>query len=310
MRTTCLTNCLIVITLGCACARAEEMTFKPNWKVGEKQVYEIKTTAQLLFEHEKADEPAKRKFTLAIEVIRADDKAIHLRCKYGEIELENEYRTLYVDHQVGKSFVLQCNPDGSNMRIENVDEIKKSYPKLIQDLYELRGERGQKEELNKVIFEGQNSEEAKKEFIDSFVADAIFLFFPYGKTLDSAKPLKFEGEWPIPFSDKKTYPSDIEWKLLDTATYPKGIEIQWIHTTNPKKMAPLIEEMIRELEAANKLKYPEEISQKFRRISHTTTASFQYDTKSTWMISAKKQNLETGLASDYKKTWEYRLITK
>lgn len=308
MRFLLLMICFISTEIGFEHGWAEEITIKPNWKVGDKRVYEIKTTEQLRFDGEKPDEPAKRKFPLTIEVIRADDKAIHLHCKYGEIELENEYRTLYVDHQVGKSFVLQCNPDGSNMRIENVDEIKKSYPKLVQDLYELRRERGQEEELNKEIYESQKSEKFQVDFIDSFVADAIFLFTPYGKKLDSAKPLKLEGELTNAYNTKKPYPSDIEWKFVTSATPPMNMEIQFRHATNAKKIAPLIEETIAELETRNKQKFSEELLKRFRRISETTTASFQYDPKSTWMISVKKRWLETG-STEYEKTWEYRLIT-
>lgn len=308
MRFLLLMICFISTEIGFEHGWAEEITIKPNWKVGDKRVYEIKTTEQLQFEDEKPDEPAKRKFTLAIEVIRADDKAIHLRCKYGENELENEYRTLYDDYQVGKSFVLQCNPDGSNMRIENVDEFKKSYPKLVQTLYEDRREAGQEEKLNKEIYELQKSQKFREKFIDSFVADAIFLFTPYGKTHDSAKPLKLEGELPNRYSDQKPYPSDIEWKYVPAATAQKNVEIQLVHGTNAKKIAPLIEERIAELEAANKQKFPEVSLKKFQRFSETRTASFQYDPKSTWMISVKKQRIETGFA-EYIRTWEYRLIT-
>ncbi len=292
MRCFFFTICLIASAIGSASICAEEITIKPSWKVGDKQVYEIKTTAQLRFDDEKPEEPAKRKFTLAIEVIRSNDKAIHLRCTYGEIELENDYRTLYVDHQVGKSFVLQCNPDGSNMRIENVDEIKKSYPKLIDDLSAVSRELGQDEETNKSFRDSQKTEKAQADFIDKFVADAIFLFLPYGKTLDTAKPLKLEGELPNRYSDTKLYPSDIEWKLVISATPQKSRVIQWVHATNAKKIAPLIEETIAELEARNKQKFSEEVLKRFRRISETTTASFQYDPKSAWMISIKNNGFK------------------
>jgi hypothetical protein len=175
-------------------------------------------------------------------------------------------------------------------------------------LYELRRERGQEEELNKEIYESQKSEKFQVEFIDSFVADAIFLFSPYGKKLDSAKPLKLEGELPNRYSDTKPYPSDIEWKFITSPTPQKNMEIQWMHATNAKKIAPLIEEAIAGLEATNKQKFPEAMLKKYRRISETTNASFQYDPKSMWMISVKKQWFATGF-TEYEKTWEYRLVT-
>jgi hypothetical protein len=300
------TICLLAITLGLTLARAEEITIKPNWIVGDKQVYEIKTTSQ--FGDDQEDKIAKRKFTIAIEVIRADDKTIHLKCKYGEIELENEYRTLYVDHQVGKSFVLQCNPDGSKMRIENVDEIKSSYPKLIRDLYEVRREREQEEEMNKSIFDHQKTEEAQAEFINSFVADALFLFCPYGRTQDTAIPISTEGDLPNPFYRKELFPCDNVWRLSAVKNANSLFEISWSQSYNAQKCAPLMEAAIREQEKELGVKYSDEVLHFLRKRSDTTTASFQYDKQLAWMTFVKKQN-DQGGQFDWKRTWEYRLKT-
>ncbi len=160
-----------------------------------------------LFDGEKPDEPAKRKFTLAIEVIRADDKAILLRCTYGEIELENEYRTLYVDHQPASR--LCCNAIlTAHMRIENVDEIKKSYPTLFRTCTNCGVNASGRRSIRRSM--KRRNRKSSNRIYRIFCRGCSFSFYSLRKDSRLDQAAKIQGELSNPYSYSKPYPSDIE----------------------------------------------------------------------------------------------------